>query len=127
LVIPNTHPASDSASAITTPVSVTPTRPAWANEPIVVTSRTTVSRVIPGKPADIIILHDGLSQGFRNGLLCVIERNTSTGTMPVAEVTVVATQPDQCAALITFLATKDNPIQPKDLPREGDLVRLELH
>ncbi len=89
-------------------------RPRWVDEPLIPSSRARIERVVKGTD-NVVVLDGGYYQGFRNGVICVVQH----GDTPVARLIVVATEDNRCAALILD--------QPQDVILiPGDQVRLSI-
>ncbi|MGA2051851.1 MAG: hypothetical protein ABSH19_00930 [Opitutales bacterium] len=95
------------------PAVVATSHPAWVDDTLEPDGRARISRVVAGSP-DIVVLDRGLYAGLRVGSPCLVDRNGTS----VAELIVVATQPDCAVALITD-QTKGITLQ------SGDQVRLK--
>jgi hypothetical protein len=89
------------------------THPAWVDDTLEPDGRARISRIEAGTP-DLVVLDRGLYSGMRVGASCLVERNSA----PVAELIIVATQPNCAVALITDQA-KGVTLQ------SGDAVRLK--
>lgn len=72
--------------------------PRWVREPLSPANSSHIVRILEGK-ADVVALDSGYYQGFRNGVVCAVQRN---GT-PVARLIVVSAEENRCAALILEL------------------------
>jgi hypothetical protein len=73
-----------------------PNRPYWVDESLEPSGRASITRIVEGK-ADVVLLDGGLYQGFRNGVVCNVQRKG----LPVAQMIVVASEEHRAAALIT--------------------------
>jgi len=88
--------------------------PRWVQETIEPTNRAHIARMLEGH-ADVVVLDSGYYQGFRDGVVCLVQR----GNTPVARLMVVATEENRCAALITNLP-------PDVIIVPGDEVRVSV-
>jgi len=92
-------PQQPSAPMMIRPAAPTVTvsnHPAWAEETLEPTNHANVLRVEPG-PADVVVLDSGLYHGIRTGMKCIVEHNGES----VAEIVIVASEPQKAAGLIT--------------------------
>lgn len=71
------------------------TQPRWVSEPLSPANNSRIVRILEGK-ADVVALDSGYYQGFRNGVVCVVQRNG----IPVARLLIVSAEENRSAALI---------------------------
>ncbi|MEO0794732.1 MAG: hypothetical protein AAFX93_06205 [Verrucomicrobiota bacterium] len=88
--------------------------PEFANSSIYPSGEAVVFGVTENKAADIVILDNGLDQGFRVGMLCEITREDTV----VGTIILVAVEADRSAGLIVNL-------QPGRKIVFGDLARIK--
>ena len=88
--------------------------PAFVSESIYNSNKASVSIVDSNLAADLVILDGGLEQGFRLGMVCLVER----GTQSIGELVIIESGSACSAALILDL-TENLTIQP------GDSVRIK--
>ncbi|WP_309399100.1 hypothetical protein [Cerasicoccus maritimus] len=88
--------------------------PEFASSSIYPSGQAVVFGVTENKAADIVILDDGLDQGFRVGMLCDVLR----GEVVVGTIILVAVEADRSAGLIVNL-------QPGRTIVFGDLARIK--
>ncbi|WP_269541535.1 hypothetical protein [Cerasicoccus fimbriatus] len=88
--------------------------PEFASSSIYPSGQAVVFGVTENKAADIVILDDGLDQGFRVGMLCEVIR----GDAVIGTIILVAVEADRSAGLITNL-------QPGRAIVFGDLARIK--
>lgn len=84
--------------------------PAWAQRPLVSSSRAAVAKVVPTATADVVLLAGGHNEGFRDGMACEVYR----GNELIAELMIVHCETERSAALITALKA-DMGIVPGDV------------
>ncbi|WP_309381524.1 hypothetical protein [Cerasicoccus frondis] len=90
------------------------TGPEFASSSIYPSGQAVVFGVTENKAADIVILDDGLDQGFRVGMLCEVLRNDAV----IGTIILVAVEADRSAGLIVNL-------QPGRTIVFGDLARIK--
>ncbi|MGE9297121.1 MAG: hypothetical protein ACQKBV_12615 [Puniceicoccales bacterium] len=88
--------------------------PEFAMTSIYPSGQAVVFGVTENKAADIVILDNGLDQGFRVGMLCEITRQDAT----IGSIILVAVEADRSAGLIINL-------QPGSKITFGDLARIK--
>ncbi len=71
------------------------TLPRWVSEPLSPVNSSRIVRMLEGK-ADVVALDSGYYQGFRDGVVCLVQRS---GTA-VARLIVVSAEANRSAALI---------------------------
>lgn len=88
--------------------------PEFAEDTIYPSGQAVVFGVTANQAADIVILDNGLDQGFRVGMLCEVFREEAT----VGTIVLVAVEADRAAGLIVNL-------QPGRVIRFGDTARIK--
>lgn len=88
--------------------------PLWVSRPLIASGKGEVFGIARTNQGDIVVLDNGLDQGFRVGMHCQIER----GELPIASIVLVKVLPDRAAGLIIDL-------EQGEAIHSGDSVRIQ--
>jgi len=88
--------------------------PRWVLETLEPTNRARIERMVEGN-ADVVVLNSGYYQGFRNGVVCLVQHRDQ-----VVRLIVVAAEENRSAALIMGKLPNDVVLVP------GDEVRVSI-
>lgn len=92
----------------------TTTQPHFITEGLYSPNAAPVKEVLAGESADMVVLDGGTRQGFRNGMICRIDRGSRT----IGEVIIIASHRQRAAALILQIA-------PETTIQSGDIARIQ--
>lgn len=83
-------------------VTAASARPDFVGQALEPAGRATVQSVVEGNAGDLVLLDGGLAQGFRAGMVAVVERQST----PVARLLIAEATRDRAVGLILGLSSQ---------------------